>query len=649
MSKNASATFRAGSNSSAPKKKSVSLTFRVDKGVLQHNNREFIAKNVVRERITENITYKKEDLREKYHELFDKALEEYNSKIRADRRIDDYYSHIEKSKQEKLFYEVVVQIGDKDNCGIGAENFESAKQMLDEYMKAFEERNPNIKVFNAVMHLDEASPHLHIDFVPVCHNQTRGLSTRVSLKKALEEQGISSKSKKMSEWQGWAEAEKKQLCEILKKYGFSHDVKGAHYAHMTVDEYKESRKELEKINSHINELKQKPDAEISQEDIQLIKKQNDFMRSEIIKRDEKIRILSKRAGAKFVAFEVYSPDKLAFISEELQRSNIPFVEESNSLYVPDWAYKNCCAIAAKYQFPNKSSGIHDEIKLDIDTLVYSSENFTQLLDKLREKGYEIKEGKYLAVKSPKAQRFVRLKTLGEEYLPQNIEKRIADRDKFPKMVQARSANANETEQRFYTTITQTVIAVRTFRFRPQKTNPKKIYCFENDKEINHLSEQILTMRELNLNSRDEIYEAAEASQQKINDTLAKIKQLTDDIPTLKSDIAQLKFFFSVRQNNQYLDTMNKVKFAAAKETADKYGITSAEEIESLEKRLRLSPMYINSLKDEVSEEQTKMSRISDLIRTYEKIIEGNYIDNLVAAERERKEREEKTQNKKQTI
>lgn len=217
------------------------------------------------------------------------------------------------------------------------------------------------------------------------------------------------------------------------------------------------------------------------------------------------------------------------------------------------------------------------------------------------------------------------------------------------MVQARSANANETEQRFYTTITQTVIAVRTFRFRPQKTNPKKIYCFENDKEINHLSEQILTMRELNLNSRDEIYEAAEASQQKINDTLEKIKQLTDDIPTLKSDIAQLKFFFSVRQNNQYLDTMNKVKFAAAKETADKYGITSAEEIESLEKRLRLSPMYINSLKDEVSEEQMKMSRISDLVRTYEKIIEGNYIDNLVAAERERKEREEKSQDKKQTI
>ena len=115
----------------AEKNKKVSLTFRVDKGVLSHNNRNFIAKNVDRERVSENITYKQENLREKYNEIFGKALEEYNAKIRADRRIPDYYTHIENSKQEKLFYEVVVQIGDKDNCGIGAENFESAKQMLE--------------------------------------------------------------------------------------------------------------------------------------------------------------------------------------------------------------------------------------------------------------------------------------------------------------------------------------------------------------------------------------------------------------------------------------------------------------------------------------------------------------------------------------
>lgn len=632
------------STSNAPSNK-VSVTFRVDKGVLEHNNRTFIAKNVVRERVPDNIIYKQEDIRAKYHEIFDKALDEYNTGKRADRKITDYYEHMLKSKKEKPFYEVVVQFGDIENCGFGQRNFEQAKQMLDEYMKEFEKRNPNMKVFNAVMHLDEATPHLHIDFLPVCHNQKQGLSTRISMKKALEEQGFISSSKRISEWAVWATAEKEIMTSILKHHGLSRDVKNAHYAHMECEEYRQSRKELEKLNKHINELKQKPDAEITQEEVKMIKNQNDFMRSEIVKRDEKIRILSKKAGARFVPFEVYSPDKMQFITDELQRSNIQFVEESNTLYIPDWATKNCCAIAAKYQFPSKSTGIHDEIKLDIDTLVYSCENFPQLLDKLREKGYEIKEGKYLAVKSPNAQRFVRLKTLGEDYLPQNIEKRIADRDKFPKQVQARSAKANETEQRFYSTITQTVIAVRTFMFRPQKTNPKKIYSFENDKEINHLSQQLLTMRDFNLNSRDDIYEAAERSQKKIDDTLAQIRKLTEDMPTLKSDIAQLKFYFSARQNNS--DAMNQVRLAAAKEVANKYGITSAEEIENLETRLRLSPTYISSLKNEVSEEQMKLSRISDLVHTYEKIIKGNYIDNLVAAERERRQREEKQEEKKQ--
>lgn len=617
----------------------LSLTFRVDNGVIEHNNRTFIAKNVVRERIPDNIIYKQEDIREKYHELFDKALEEYNSGKRSDRKISDYYEHMKKSQKEKPFYEVVVQVGDISNCGYGQENFEEAKKILDDYMREFEKRNPNIKVFNAIMHLDEATPHLHIDFLPVCHNQKQGLSTRISLKKALEEQGFFSKSKRQSEWALWASAEKEIMAGLLKSHGFSRDVKNAHYAHMDCEEYRQYKSEIEKMNKHINQLKEKSDAEISQEEIALIKNQNDFMRSEIQKRDEKIRILSKKASAKFVQFEVYSPDKLAFISEELSRANIQFIEESNSLYVPDWAYKNCCAIAAKYQFPKKSLGIHDEIKLDIDTLIYSCDNFSELLEKLRERNYIIKEGKYLAVKSPNAERFVRLKTLGEEYLPQNIEKRIADREKFPQRVQAQLKTADELQRHFYTTITETIIAVRTFHLRPQKNNSKKVYSFSNDKEINHLSEQLLTLRDFSLNSREEMYAAAEKSQQKINDTLAKIKQLSEEIPTLKSDIAALKFFFSDRKNSS--DAMTNVRLAAAKETAEKYGISSAEEIENLETRLRLIPMYINSLKGEASQEQTKSSRLSELVRTYEKIVEGNYIDNLIAAERERKERTQK--------
>ena len=109
--------------------KKVSVSFRIDAGVVEHNNRDFIAKNVDRARIPLNVVYKNEKLEDKYHELFDKAVEEYNAKQkRADRKISSYYQQIMKSKKERPFLEVIVQIGDMKDCGIGTENFEAAKK-----------------------------------------------------------------------------------------------------------------------------------------------------------------------------------------------------------------------------------------------------------------------------------------------------------------------------------------------------------------------------------------------------------------------------------------------------------------------------------------------------------------------------------------
>ncbi len=592
--------------------RSISISWRIDSGVVEHNNRNFVAKNVVRERIPDNITYVKQDIREKYNELFGAALEEYNAKQkRKDRKITDYYEHIKNSKQEKPFYELVVQFGDKDDCGFGKENFEDAKEMLAEYIRDFEKRNPNMKVFNAVMHLDEATPHLHIDFIPICKSETtRGLSTRVSLKGALREQGINSESKKVSEWAAWGKTEKKFLAEILRRHNFIRRAKGANYAHMTVDEYKSARREIDKINAHINELKKKNPAELTPDETELIKNQNDFLRSEIQKRDEKIRALSAKVGARFVPFEVYSEEKISFITEELSRINLPFIEESSAVYVPEYALKTCAAIAAKY-IPQRSPGIHDAIKMDIDRLVYSCENLTELLKRLREMGYEIKEGKYLAVKPKQAQRFVRIKSLGTKYLPQNIEKRIAEKEKFPMAVKKKSETARGAERFFYAAVVQTIVAVRELRYTPRKSNPKRIYCFENDRDINFLAEQLLTMSEMKLNSREKIYDTADELQQKNSEKREQINKLYAEIPTLKTRIAAIK----------------------NSENPDK------EELRNLERRLRLIPTYAGALKSETSDLQLKAKRVSDVIRAYEAIEDGNFIDNMIKAEREQTERE----------
>lgn len=637
--KNSASVQRKNSQTGAKK---FSLTFRVDSGVIEHNNRDFVAKNVDAERISLNISYKQENLEDKYHDLFDKALEEYNARQkRPDRKKTDYLEEIKKSKQEKPFYEAVIQIGDMNDCGIGKENCEAAKQMLDEYMLDFEKRNPNIKVFNAVMHLDEATPHLHIDFVPICHSSpNHGLPVRVSLKGALKEQGFGGKNAKETDRQVWASSEKKFLAEILKKHGFEQEYKNAHYAHMKVDEYKDYKMKIDKMNEHINVLKQKSTEELTQDEIALIKNQNDYMRGEIEKRNENIKILSQRAGAKFIPFNVWSQEKITFISAELERIKIPFAEGGNCIFIPDYAEKTCAAIAARF-VPQQTQGVRAEIAYDIDRLILSSENFAELLEKLKEQGYEIKEGKYLAVKSPRAQRFVRLRSLGEDYLPKNIEKRIANRDKFPNVVRDKSKNANEIEQKFYITISQTIIEIKTLRYKPRKANPQKPYTFSNDKDIDHLSEQLLTIRELNLNSREKIYSKAEGISKSIAEKNEKIAQLTEEIPTLKSDIAQIKLLFSAVNTK---DTMQRMKLAAAREKAEKYGIKSEDDLQNLQRRLDLIPMYSQNLKAELSEQQLELKRVQDLIDTYEKITEDNYISELLAAQKER-EAAEKTQNK----
>ena len=513
---------------SEQKSKSLSISFRVDDGVLGHNNREFIAENVDGERTADNVIYIQRDIREMYDELFGQALAEYNAKQkRNDRKIADYYEHIANGDRVKPFYEVVVQFGDVDTCGLKSGKWEQAKLMLDDYMRDFERRNPNLKVFNAVMHLDEATPHLHIDFIPVCRNVQKGLSVKVSMKGALKEQGFAATNRLQNEWSAWEESERAEMTEILHKHDLSRDVKDVHREHLTVDDYKQyaiQKAEIKKTNEQINLLKKKNIAELTPDEIELIKNQNDIMRSEIQKRDEKKSSLSRKLGAKFVPFEIFDNDKLQYVAAELEKANVPFVEESNAVYIPDYAQKTTAAIAEAYK-PTKSEGIHDRIKLEIDRLVYCSKSLDDLFNLIRERGYQIKNGKYIAVKPTFAERFVRLKTLGAAYLPKNLEQRIAERNIFTDYVREKFQTANEVEKSFHAAIMDIVVAVKQFRLAPRKTNPKLIYAFKNDDNINYLSDQLCTISEFNFSSKEQIY--AKAEELKAANDTHQLKRVTE--------------------------------------------------------------------------------------------------------------------------
>lgn len=227
-----------------PIKRTISMM--MGKGSINHNTRKFKAENIDAERSVLNISYDNEPIEKVYHELFDEALERYNAKQkRNDRKIDHYYEKIRTGKQEKLFHEVVIQIGNFETMGSTTENGELAKQILDQYMQNFSERNPNLRVFSAHLHMDEATPHLHIDFIPFTTGSKRGLDTRVSLKQALATQGFLGESKGDTEWNRWVSSEKEQLSLLMKEHGIEWEQLGTHKEHLSVLNYKKEERSKE--------------------------------------------------------------------------------------------------------------------------------------------------------------------------------------------------------------------------------------------------------------------------------------------------------------------------------------------------------------------------------------------------------------------
>ena len=238
------------------------------KGSLNHNSRKFHAKNTDPNRTHWNVEYCNEDIKDVYHELFDEALKRYNDKqTRKDRKIDDYYEKIRSGKQEKLFHEVIIQIGDKDNMGSEMMEGQLAAKILDEYMKGFQERNPALRVFAAHLHMDETTPYLHVDFVPYTTGSKRGLDTRVSLKQALSALGFKGGTRIETELNQWVAAEKQQLASIMLDHGIEWEQKGTHEKYLSLLDFEKQehakevaalevqKADLEEHNATMQEVK----------------------------------------------------------------------------------------------------------------------------------------------------------------------------------------------------------------------------------------------------------------------------------------------------------------------------------------------------------------------------------------------------------
>ena len=368
--------------------------------------------------------------------------------------------------------------------------------------------------------------------------------------------GFKASGKKETEAILWGSSERAKLTEILNNHNIVRQVVGAFHDHKSVEEYKRYAQIIDSKNAHINALKKENPVDLSSTDVGEILNQNDFLRDTVTKQKNEISKLKASATAQFVPVEIYNDEKRQYIIEQLQRVNCPFVEENNAIYIPEYYEPSVKKALAAFK-PMNELTYSERLKFFIDRLIYSARDFEHFIKLLKANKYEVRQGKYIAVKPPYAKRPFRLKSLGEDYSEYSLTKRIECRNEIPDSFLQDEYAASKIEKPFYSTINTTITLVREFEITPKKWDTKKPYDFMNDLTIGRLLYCLNIISEQNIRSREQLYDIAA-------DLREKAENGGDDLDL-----------------------------------------------------------------------KTQLSQIENVIRTYEEIVEGNYIDNLIKAERER--------------
>ena len=380
------------------------ISFMTGKGSVNHNSRKFHAKNTDPERSYLNIEYCNENIKDVYHELFDEALARYNEKLtRSDRRIDDYYEKIRSGKQEKPFHEIILQIGDKDNMGAKTENGQLAAKVLDKYMQDFQRRNPTLRVFSAYLHMDEATPHMHIDFVPYTTGSKRGLDTRVSLKQALSVLGFKGGTRRETELNQWVAYEKEQLAAVMLEHGIEWEKKGTHEKHLSVLDFekKERAKEVAELEQSISDGKERlSDIQIQHrkavQETEQIRQKGEAIRQEVSELSETSDLLKEQATTlaedkkKLLSDNVKLEKQQKKLQQDIEKMvqskavmerNIHAYDEDEKWQLPEPA----ALMSAKAYKDKKASPLVEKLKETIKALTIKCVQLAEQGKKLKDK------------------------------------------------------------------------------------------------------------------------------------------------------------------------------------------------------------------------------------------------------------------------
>ena len=610
----------------------LSISFTLGKASVQHganvnhNNREFIARNIDPTRTHQNVTYVRQDVREAYDELFGEAVKEYNDGQKQKcRRISDYYQHIADGKREEAFYEIVVQFGDSQTAPCGSENGKLTQQLLDEYIRSFKKRNPNLHIFNAVLHMDEATPHLHINFIPFyTQGRTNSLSKGVSMRAALIEQGFSPKGVRENQLTMWEESERAYMEELLHQHGFLREDKNATYAHQNVEEYKKTQDER-KMVSALRQVKHISDAELSAGHVRQLKEK-------LIALEQKTEKLENQMQSPYKAFYYSSPDKQAFVQSKLDEMEIPYRETENGFEAQECYVEQIRKIEKEYKTPRSTA--REKLRKDVDRLLMQSRTFEELIDKLKKENYIIKTGKYISVKPENSGQYIRLKSLGEFYSEYALKNRIKAKLKYEQDI----ARQIDTERKIHEMNSPQLVVLRTIQFYTvtfskgalpmRKRDANKPFSWTNDSELDRI---------LELNQRINSGATLETFRKEFADLEKSVSEKEKALKKVQTD---LKTFYDLREKIQVVFEGKKSEIYSleqAQQALRSHPNITRENYHNIETLIESETRKFRESEQIYIAEREKLQKADELLSISEKVLGGTYVQSLVGEERKRRE------------
>ncbi len=592
---------------------------------LAHNNRQFTAPNVDESRSCQNISYVRQGVREAYQQLFSAALGEYNAAQKKPcRRIQDYYSHIANGRREEPYYEAVVQFGDVRTAPCGSERGEIARQMLDEYMRGFQERNPNLHVFNAVLHLDEASPHLHIDFVPFyTQGRVNGLRKGVSMRSALDEMGFRAKSPRENRLVAWEARERTEMESILHRHGYIREDVGAHYAHMTVEEYKYTM-DHERSAEALMRVKGAAAGNLSEDRVRRLQ-------AELSGTSSRLEQLEHERQSPYRAFFYSAQEKQAWILEKLEEMDIPFRETENGFEAQACYVQIIRRLEKEYKAPR--SLIRDQLREQLDRLVMQCDTVDDLTDTLREQGYDVRRGKYLSVRPPESSAYIRLKSLGEYYSEFALKNRIAARLRYEKALEkciadARRADAPtlyvlRTVQLYTIAFSQGALPIR-------RRDAHKPFAWTNDAELDRL---FLLHRRISEGATLDSLRA---------DLAEKEKTASEKADCLDAAQAKLRRYYEMKE---LLEVLFGGKLSPvfspdqAEQLLHEFPTINESNWRNIDRLIEAQQEAVSKASAEDDAARQELREAAMLVTAMEKVMGGTYVQSLVADENDRRDSE----------